>query len=230
MFVLFTLLGELDPRACKYIFICYSSIKKGYECFDPYTEKVFISQDVVFDESHIFFSSKDQPQGENIVHDHSRFDVEVTSLPIMTDRINEHVVELADCTAVDPTPDAESLSSADPTVTALLATDPTIAAPSQSLHLHLSPLPCLFARALGSHSSLLDFATSPLITLLDFLFKIIFAITKFHLSFMFFYQILMLRKNLLPFLKPKVSGMSKCYERRARSSCQKSHLGYSYPA
>ncbi|RVX16318.1 Retrovirus-related Pol polyprotein from transposon TNT 1-94 [Vitis vinifera] len=46
---------KLDPRAIKYVFLGYSSTKKGYNCYNPSTIKFYISADVTFTENKPFF-------------------------------------------------------------------------------------------------------------------------------------------------------------------------------
>jgi hypothetical protein len=42
--------SKLDPKAKKCIFIGYSFKQKEYRCFNPSTQKLQVSRDVVFDE------------------------------------------------------------------------------------------------------------------------------------------------------------------------------------
>lgn len=54
---------KLDPRAIKCVFLGYSSNKKGYKCFDPFTKKIHVSMDVSFLETTPHFTKKSL-QGE----------------------------------------------------------------------------------------------------------------------------------------------------------------------
>ena len=47
--------GKLDPRAVKCVFVGYSSTQKGYRCYQPTSKKFFVSVDVTFNESSLFF-------------------------------------------------------------------------------------------------------------------------------------------------------------------------------
>ncbi len=42
--------SKLDPKVEKCIFIGYSLEQKGYKCFNPSTQNLQVSRDVVFDE------------------------------------------------------------------------------------------------------------------------------------------------------------------------------------
>jgi len=43
-------ISKLDPKVKKCIFIGYSLEQKGYRCFNPFTRKLQVSTNVVFDE------------------------------------------------------------------------------------------------------------------------------------------------------------------------------------
>jgi hypothetical protein len=47
---------KLEFRSKRYVFLGYSSCHKGYKCLDVATGRIYISQDVVFDESDFPFS------------------------------------------------------------------------------------------------------------------------------------------------------------------------------
>jgi Reverse transcriptase (RNA-dependent DNA polymerase)/Integrase core domain/gag-polypeptide of LTR copia-type/GAG-pre-integrase domain len=47
---------KLDKNSVKTIFLGYSSTKKGYKCFDPEQNKLYISRDIVFREHEPFFT------------------------------------------------------------------------------------------------------------------------------------------------------------------------------
>ena len=48
---------KLDPKAKKCIFIGYSLEQKGYKCYNPLTQKLQVSKDVVFDEMANWYSA-----------------------------------------------------------------------------------------------------------------------------------------------------------------------------
>ena len=49
--------NRLDPRTLRCVFIGYSNTQKGYKCYDPATRRLYVSADVSFRESVMFFSS-----------------------------------------------------------------------------------------------------------------------------------------------------------------------------
>ena len=57
--------NKLDLRAIKCVFIGYSSVQKGYKCFDPSTKKVFVSLDVTFFENTPFFKKNFFIEGDS---------------------------------------------------------------------------------------------------------------------------------------------------------------------
>ena len=59
------MVGKLDPRAVKCIFVGYSDTQKGYKCYHPPSKKYFVSMDVTFRESKPYFSTKSSLQGEH---------------------------------------------------------------------------------------------------------------------------------------------------------------------
>ncbi len=48
--------SKLDPKVEKCIFIKYYLKQKGYKCFNPSTQKLQVSRDVVFDEMASWYS------------------------------------------------------------------------------------------------------------------------------------------------------------------------------
>ncbi|EOY19448.1 Cysteine-rich RLK (RECEPTOR-like protein kinase) 8 [Theobroma cacao] len=58
--------GKLEPTALKCVFAGYSATQKGYKCYHPPSRKYFVSMDVTFRESELYFYTPQSPlQGEN---------------------------------------------------------------------------------------------------------------------------------------------------------------------
>jgi len=49
---------KFDPCAEKYVFIRYATHQKGYRCYNPITQHVYVTMDCDFLESKYFFSSQ----------------------------------------------------------------------------------------------------------------------------------------------------------------------------
>lgn len=61
-------LNKLDPRPIKTIFVGYSPTQKGYHCYCPRTQKMFVSFDVTFFEDTPFFAPTSLQRGKLIKH------------------------------------------------------------------------------------------------------------------------------------------------------------------
>ncbi|CAL8113480.1 unnamed protein product [Prunus armeniaca] len=58
-------LSKLDPCALRCVFIGYSSTHKGYKCYHPLTQKVYVTLDVTFHEEVPYYVSPSSPiQGD----------------------------------------------------------------------------------------------------------------------------------------------------------------------
>jgi transposase InsO family protein len=56
--------SKLAPRALRCVFLGYAMHKKGYRCYHPPTQRMFITIDVVFHEELMYFSPKAELQGK----------------------------------------------------------------------------------------------------------------------------------------------------------------------
>ncbi|CAJ2656182.1 unnamed protein product [Trifolium pratense] len=63
-------ISKLEPRAIKCVFVGYSPTQKGYKCFDPKNQKMFVTMDVTFFENKPFFDT--HLQGGNLNEDSSQ--------------------------------------------------------------------------------------------------------------------------------------------------------------
>jgi len=58
---------KLDLRAHRCVFLGYSPIQKGYKCYNPTSQNFYVSKDVTFVESQLFFGSPQvSSQGETV--------------------------------------------------------------------------------------------------------------------------------------------------------------------
>jgi FtsZ-interacting cell division protein YlmF len=55
---------KLDPKARKCIMLGYSSEVKGYRLFNPETQRILYSRDVIFNESKFYYKEKTQENNE----------------------------------------------------------------------------------------------------------------------------------------------------------------------
>ena len=60
--------NKLEPRAVNCVFVGYGVSPKGYRCFDPVHDKMYITMDCEFFEESYYFSQLG-PQGESVGND-----------------------------------------------------------------------------------------------------------------------------------------------------------------
>ena len=56
--------NKFDPRALKCVFLVYSSTQKGYKCYDPISQKLYVSLDVTFFEHTPYYSLQGDSMSE----------------------------------------------------------------------------------------------------------------------------------------------------------------------
>ena len=57
--------SKLAPRALRCVFLGYASHQKGYRCYHPPTQAMYITLDVIFHEDTMYFSSESELQREH---------------------------------------------------------------------------------------------------------------------------------------------------------------------
>ena len=53
--------GKLDPCAVRCVFVGYVDLKKAYRCYDPHTQKLYVTQYVTFHENVSYFLGSQCP-------------------------------------------------------------------------------------------------------------------------------------------------------------------------
>ena len=86
--------NKLDPRALKCVFLGYSSTQRGYKCYDPISQKLYVSLDVTFFE-HTPYSSL---QGESVSE---------ARPPLTLDYLDVVVFKSTSCLISTPSPNTE---------------------------------------------------------------------------------------------------------------------------
>lgn len=60
---------SFDVCALKCLFLGYAFHQKGYRCFDPQSKRTYVTMDVTFMESEMFFPPNSALQRETIYHE-----------------------------------------------------------------------------------------------------------------------------------------------------------------
>jgi hypothetical protein len=55
---------KLEPRALRCVFVSYALHQKGYRCYHPPSRKIYVTLDVVFHETTMYYYSAGSPQWE----------------------------------------------------------------------------------------------------------------------------------------------------------------------
>jgi Integrase core domain len=81
--------SKLESRAEKCVFLGFEQNKKGYKCYNPTTQKFYISMDVIFLKNEFFYQTPKIPiQGENIMQ--QELDFSFLDIPLYTYAQNPH--------------------------------------------------------------------------------------------------------------------------------------------
>ena len=86
--------NKLDPGALECVFLGYSSTQKGYKCYDPISQKLYVSLDVTFFEHTPYYSL----QGESVSE---------ARPPLTLDYLDVAVFESTLCLISTPLPNTE---------------------------------------------------------------------------------------------------------------------------
>ena len=84
--------SKLDPCALRCVFVGYATHQKGYRCYHPPTQRTYVTLDVIFLESELFFhdpSSNSTLQGEIRSEEQNWSNLENKEIPLCTEMIDQ---------------------------------------------------------------------------------------------------------------------------------------------
>ncbi|BBH05733.1 P-loop containing nucleoside triphosphate hydrolases superfamily protein [Prunus dulcis] len=88
--------SKLDPCALRCVFVGYATHQKGYPCYHPSTRRTYVTLDVTFLESELFFhdpSSNSMLQGEIRSEEQNWSNLENEEIPLCTEMIDRPSLE-----------------------------------------------------------------------------------------------------------------------------------------
>ncbi|CAL8998283.1 unnamed protein product [Prunus brigantina] len=129
--------NKLEPRALKCVFIGYAQHQKGYRCYHPPTQKLYITMDVVFREEEMYFSGGVQAQTSPDTAD-DQFDLEEF---VTLESLCHPTVQDALTDSSDTTPETMHESLDDRSRLVLSPTTQSPDDPSNEIHLQPYQLP-----------------------------------------------------------------------------------------
>ncbi|KAM7499356.1 hypothetical protein LguiA_023770 [Lonicera macranthoides] len=100
--------NKLEPRALKCVFVGYASSQKGYRCYHPPTQKVYVTMDVTFHEENMYFHQTEL-QGEHykeIQLFKNITEEEINSIEVVS-TLNSEFPPAAETTEIPLSPDEE---------------------------------------------------------------------------------------------------------------------------